>query len=228
MMLRYLTILLCFCGCAAPVHNITVRVPPADVARCPDLSGVLLLRASGVALHPKLKVALPWGVNGSAVVVARRGDYWYAATCQHCLGYAGATITVDGEPAEPYVENAAMDLALVRFKSDRYYRQYPIGEPVLAQTVYVAGWTASPRDNPTELLAGEPLRHVRRGIVSWVQENCIGFDSGARDGFSGGAVLTPAGRLIGVSQRMNSQDPGFASAVHSRHVETLLYSLPPP
>ena len=223
--LLLLPLLLCVCGCARPMH-VTVHVPTADVARCPDLSGVLPLLASGTSPHPLTGLLARWSVSSTATVVAHRGDYWYAITCHHCVAHDGAILSVDGQPAEPWVENEAMDLALVRFRSGRYYPQYPVGTPTIGQTVYTAGWTSSPTDSPPDIVRSVRVRHVRRGIVSWVRQNTLGFDAGARTGFSGGPVLTPDGKLVGVNQRLYTAEGVFATAVHSRHVETLLYSLP--
>ena len=48
---------------------------------------------------------------------------------------------------------------------------------------------------------------------------------GARGGYSGGPLLTAGGELVGINQRGYARGV-FAAAVHARHVEALLYSLP--
>lgn len=43
---------------------------------------------------------------------------------------------------------------------------------------------------------------------------------------SGGPVVTAAGELVGINQRLYSPEGVLASTVQARHVEALLYSLP--
>lgn len=217
-------LLLCLCGCTP--GGPSIYVPPAEIARCPELSGVLFLRASGTAIHPTLKVPTNWRLNGTATVIAHRAGWWYAVTCWHCVAHEGAQFTVDGHSAESWVEDAAMDLAIVRFRADRHYPQYQLGSPEIGQTIYTVGWTTGPSDDPRDLRGGASIRHVRRGIVSWLHSNTLGFDAGGRVGFSGGPLLSTDGKIVGINQRLYTSEGVFAAAIHPRHVEALLYTIP--
>ena len=229
--IKLAAVLLLTAGCVgqpAPAPRILVRVPAApDIAleHCPDLSGAPRLHAHGVARHPVSGVVMPWSLSGTVAVVAHRDGHWYAVTCWHCIENDD-NLTVDGRAASVWVEDRPNDLALVRFKSDKYYHQYAIGTPRLGQTVYAVGWTSSPTDSPPDLRGSQSLKHVRKGIVSWVRKNTLGFDGGARMGFSGGPLLTADSKLVGINQRLYTFEGVFAAAVHPRHVRTLLYSLP--
>jgi hypothetical protein len=212
-MKRLTLILLCICGCSTPV-NVTVNVPGRTP---PDFSGSLLL----LGLHAGRPVMF-----GSATVVAQRDGWWWGVTCNHNVGRT-ETITVDGEIADVWVEDAANDLALVRWKSKRKYPVYAIGTPHVGQTVWCPGWTATFEDAPQSMRpAAMPLRHVRRGVVSWVGKNSLGYDGGAWRGFSGAPLLNDTGELLGIGQKMHPPLGLFLVCTHPRHVQDLLYTLP--
>lgn len=212
-----------FPSCVSVPTTIYVPMEPR-IARCPDVSGVVLVE--GLFLFPSPQK--PAWSGGTAFVVRRHDDVVYGVTCHHCVDrHIPGSLRADGFLAEVWAIDEDADLAVLRWKTVKPYRVYPLGKPELGQTVWLAGFTRTARDKPKSLRFGPPVRHIRRGIVSWLRHNILGFDGGTWRGFSGGPLLTADGKVVGVMEMSHGILSGFSVAIHPRHVEPLLHALPP-
>lgn len=173
-----------------------------------------------------LEAQMEWN-PGSGVLVARSGTTYYALTALHVVRTRRVVYgirTSDGEVH--FIDDEAdgtniipfgretddlgtaiegLDLALVRFQSDRAYPVAVMGNSETLQfgdRVVVSGWP-DPGDD-----TARRQRTSTDGQVAWVQPTPIRdggysvlYDNPTRRGMSGGPVLNAAGELIGIHGR---------------------------
>lgn len=173
-----------------------------------------------------IEAQMEWN-PGSGVLVARSGNTYYALTALHVVRTRQVVYgirTSDGEvhfiddEADstniiPFGREAddlgtaieGLDLALVRFQSDRAYPVAVMGNSEtlqLGDRVVVSGWP-DPGDE-----TARRQRTSADGQIAWVQPTPIRdggysvlYDNPTRRGMSGGPVLNAAGELIGIHGR---------------------------
>jgi serine protease Do len=173
-----------------------------------------------------IEAQMEWN-PGSGVLVARSGKTYYALTALHVVRTRQVVYgirTSDGEvhfiddEADstniiPFGREAddlgtaieGLDLALVRFQSDRAYPVAVMGNSEtlqLGDRVVVSGWP-DPGDE-----TARRQRTSTDGQIAWVQPTPIRdggysvlYNNLTRRGMSGGPVLNAAGELIGIHGR---------------------------
>ncbi len=139
---------------------------------------------------------------GSVVLIAREGNTYYGLTNAHVVRKIGdyfTLVTLDGQEHRVDPKQTKLlpnvDLAVVRFTSDRKYPLIQLGDSdslQIGQTIYLTGWL------------GGIMRYFNEGklIDHTSQLTPEGFGlaySNASDkGMSGGSLLDEEGRLIGI------------------------------
>jgi hypothetical protein len=171
---------------------------------------------------------------GSGVLVARQGDTYYVLTALHVVRTRGVVYgvrTSDGEvhfvddtegdevitPLGQEADElgsaiAGMDLALVRFTSDRDYPVAVMGDSRRMQRgdrTVVSGWP-----NPEDDTARRERRSTTGELVNILPNPLpdggysFVYDNLTRRGMSGGPVLNRDGELIGIHGRGRGGDSG--------------------
>lgn len=157
------------------------------------------------AIAKEIMVRIDGEAPGTGVIVARQGNTYTVLTNWHVVDKTGAyTIqTVDGKTykAEQIKRLGKVDLAVAQFSSDRSYRIAELGDSsqiVPGTSVYAAGWIAPDKtcfqrcDNYTSGQLNRKAPDAKNGY-SWNYSNQI------KPGMSGGPVLDPDGRLVGIN-----------------------------
>ena len=157
-----------FAGCGP---QIIVYAPEIELRQTPDLSGCIEIASSAG--------------GGSAAVVAYRKPYWYAVTARHVVRSTDWILADGHHLARVDSYSMTRDLALLRFKSSKKYKIYPLVRAKLGQACWVVGWP-------------HPGRVVNRGWVSRISRSALWHNAGGASGCSGGAVLSANGELLGV------------------------------
>ena len=134
--------------------------------------------------------------QGSCFIVAHRGEWWYAITAAHVVEVPIPglmppilTLTVDDERYVAGIQRVdkKRDLALIRFKSPETYHIYYVSKTHVGEACTVVGWSS-----------GSQL--VYHGyVVSMNYRGHMTMNGGLVPGCSGGAVLNPWGRVVGVA-----------------------------
>ena len=163
--------------------------------------------------------------NGSGVIIARQGNSYYVATAKHVLCTSldtpkceangqhqiitpdGATHQLDYQTVE--APGTWLDVAVFRFESPNHYSvatlgKYDVGGKVVFVSGFPGGDSAS-QTPPSRLLTGGWVRKAQEKEFTTkdaysLKSNGEGlvYTNISYGGMSGGAVLDPLGRLVGI------------------------------
>jgi len=123
-------------------------------------------------------------------------------------------LRVDGNKIELCRMDFQHDLALIRFRSLKYYTVYCLAEAVVGLPVTAVGY-------PT-LIEIEPIRSARmvtKGHISRTNQDYVWYDGGAVPGFSGGSLLDRKQRVVGIITS--------TMKVYGRNCETMTRAVAP-
>lgn len=148
---------------------------------------------------------------GSVVLIARDGNTYYGLTNAHVVQKTGdyfTLVTLDGQEHRVDPKQTKLlpkvDLAVVRFTSDRNYPLIQLGDSdslQIGQTVYLTGWL------------GGIMRYFNEGQLidrtSQLTEEGFGlaYSNVSDKGMSGGSLLDEEGRLIGIHSARGKVTP---------------------
>jgi serine protease Do len=158
---------------------------------------------------------------GSVVLIAREGNTYYALTNAHVVRNTGdyfTLVTLDGQKHRVDPKQTKLlpnvDLAVVRFTSDRNYPIIELGDSdslEIGQTIYLTGWL------------GGIMRYFNEGKLidrtsQLTQEGFgLAYSNASDKGMSGGSLLNEEGHLIGIhsarSKVTRNSDPNASIAV---------------
>ncbi|HEY9610466.1 serine protease [Allocoleopsis sp.] len=139
---------------------------------------------------------------GSVVLIARDGNTYYGLTNAHVVRETGdyfTLVTLDAQEHRVDPKQTKLlpnvDLAVVRFISDRNYPLIQLGDSdslQIGQTIYLTGWL------------GGIMRYFNEGklveYTSQLTQEGLGlaYSNVSDKGMSGGSLLDEEGRLIGI------------------------------
>ncbi|AFZ16414.1 S1 family peptidase [Allocoleopsis franciscana] len=139
---------------------------------------------------------------GSVVLIARDGNTYYGLTNAHVVRERGdyfTLVTLDGQEHRVDPKQTKLlpnvDLAVVRFSSDRNYPLIQLGDSdslQIGQTIYLTGWL------------GGIMRYFNEGKLidrtnQLTQERFgLAYSNVSDKGMSGGSLLDEEGHLIGI------------------------------
>ena len=187
---------------------------------------------------------------GSGVLVAHQGGWYYALTALHVVRTRGTVYGIRTSDGEVHIVDdvdetsnitplgaeqgefgetiSGLDLALVKFKSDRDYPVATMGDSSRIEPgdrLVVSGWP-----NPDDASARRQRQSVNGQLTAVLSRpsNDGGYsflyDNGTRRGMSGGPVLNVAGELVGIHGRGrgpgNNCAGGFESGASGTSPET--------
>jgi serine protease Do len=155
--------------------------------------------------------------HGSGVIVQKSGNTYYVLTAEHVVRKKDdfKVVTVDKEAYSIDYSQVqkikGVDLAIVKFTSDKNYQVAKIGTAKTSegQDVYVSGW---PKNGAVGNAAGgELIRQFTSGSISgFLPKSLNGYSmiytNVTRSGMSGCPVLDTAGRLVGIHGMGDKED----------------------
>ena len=131
-------------------------------------------------------------IGGSCAVINYIDGWYYAVTAKHVVIF-GKKILVDNNEAEIEYTSPSLDLAIIRFKSDKRYHIYNLGRIRIGDSASLVGFP------------GDFFNKVRkfavRGNVCGIEKNEIWFSGGGSKGMSGGPLLNSKNEVVGVVSR---------------------------
>ncbi|MFB2919476.1 S1 family peptidase [Aerosakkonema funiforme] len=149
--------------------------------------------------------------NGSGVILDRKGNTYTVLTNYHVVQTPGNynIQTQDGqthkvEVSPEMVQLSGVDLAVLKFTSDRNYRVAEISRESVksGQTIYVAGWPNEGQEINQRIFItpkGTIQNRLADGKDGYVLVYTLEV---AKGGMSGGPVLDERGRVLGINGRM--------------------------
>ncbi|HEX9029480.1 MAG TPA: S1C family serine protease [Anaerolineales bacterium] len=191
----------------------TAAVPaPSDQGLVSNLQdaqkAVIQIEATGTFIDPQVGVVFNGAGRGSGFIIDPSG---IAVTAHHVVaGAALLKVWVGGNKDTTY--NATVlgvsecsDLAVIQIKGGPFpYMQWFSGTINVGQDLYVAGFPL-----------GEPEYSLVKGIISKAKANgetnwssvqsVIEYDAATNPGNSGGPVITPDGKVLGIHYAGNSK-----------------------
>jgi serine protease Do len=155
--------------------------------------------------------------HGSGVIIQKTGSTYYILTAEHVVRQKDdfKIVTADKQAyAIDYSKVkkfAGVDLAIVKFTSDKNYAIAKIGSGKISegQNVFVSGWPSNGAMG--KLAGGELVRQFTSGSISgFLPQPYNGYSmiytNVTRAGMSGCPVLDTAGRLIGIHGMGDKED----------------------
>ncbi|MEM9244270.1 MAG: serine protease [Cyanobacteria bacterium P01_F01_bin.153] len=164
---------------------------------------------------------------GSGVLVAHEGDLYYALTALHVVRTRGTVYGIRTSDGEVHIVDdvdetdnivplgaergefgetiSGLDLALVKFRSDREYPVATMGDSSRMEPgdrLVISGWP-----NPDDAAARRQRQSVNGQLTAVLNRPSFDggysflYDNGTRRGMSGGPVLNVAGELVGIHGR---------------------------
>jgi tetratricopeptide (TPR) repeat protein/S1-C subfamily serine protease len=174
-------------------------------------------RVDEIAQQITVRIEDKNGGNGSGVIVAKDGDTYYVATAAHVVEskegekIAKTVITPTQEQialsdGEINVVNKALDVAIVKFKSQQNYRIAEIGNYQFkdAEWIFLSGFPGKDPSKQRRLELGwlrdkEKIEFLVKERASLSGGNNLVYTNLSLPGMSGGAVLDRQGRLVGIN-----------------------------
>ena len=153
---------------------------------------------------------------GSGFIVAREGNTYWVLTAKHVVATEDEYYIIAPDGDEHLLDYRTVeklpgvDLALLRFTSDRPYRVATLGNYAadeLNRPVFTYGWVT--RDRQTRLTAGQV---IGRDFALGVTRNPVDrgyklfYTNVTEKGMSGGPVLDSEGRVVGVHGQADGQE----------------------
>ncbi|MGD1936676.1 MAG: serine protease [Cyanophyceae cyanobacterium] len=164
---------------------------------------------------------------GSGVLVAHEGNLYYALTALHVVRTRGTVYGIRTSDGEVHIVDdvdetdnivplgaergefgetiSGLDLALVKFRSDREYPVATMGDSSRMEPgdrLVISGWP-----NPDDAAARRQRQSVNGQLTAVLNRPSFDggysflYDNGTRRGMSGGPVLNVAGELVGIHGR---------------------------
>lgn len=150
----------------------------------------------------------PQSSSGSGVLIKQDGSSYYVLTAKHVIESTGAgeeadVITADGQShavnTQAILYLSGVDLALIRFDSDRNYPVATLGNSdAIAETdtIYIAGFPL-----PGQAITSSTFT-ITKGAITGKGQYQRGYgliyDNVTQPGMSGGPILTETGQVIGI------------------------------
>lgn len=150
----------------------------------------------------------PQSSSGSGVLIKQEGSSYYVLTAKHVIESTGAgeeadVITADGQShavnTQAILYLSGVDLALIRFDSDRNYPVATLGNSdAIAETdtIYIAGFPL-----PGQAITSSTFT-ITKGAITGKGQYQRGYgliyDNVTQPGMSGGPILTETGQVIGI------------------------------
>jgi tetratricopeptide (TPR) repeat protein len=186
--------------------------PPAPTNQFPGLRSAATSSSGNVAQQAKTVTVLIQNNagSGSGVLIQRKGDIYTVLTAAHVIQSAvTCTIaTADGQQhrvtASEIQSIQGVDLAVLRFKSDRTYAIAEIGSSqTLAEgnPVYVAGFPLSTAAITQPVYNFTDGKVTARSSKLFADGYSMVYTNNTLPGMSGGGVFNPSGQLVGIHGR---------------------------
>lgn len=150
----------------------------------------------------------PQSSSGSGVLIKQEGSSYYVLTAKHVIESTGAgeeadVITADGQShavnTQAILYLSGVDLALIRFDSDRNYPVATLGNSesiTETDTIYIAGFPL-----PGQAITS-PTFTITKGAITGKGQYQRGYgliyDNVTQPGMSGGPILSETGQVIGI------------------------------
>ncbi|WP_299490229.1 trypsin-like peptidase domain-containing protein [Acaryochloris sp. IP29b_bin.137] len=150
----------------------------------------------------------PQSSSGSGVLIKREGSSYYVLTAKHVIestraGEEADIITADGQShpinTQAILYLSGVDLALIRFESDRNYPVAMLGSSEAVaetDTVYISGFPL-----PGQAITS-PTFTITKGAITGKGQYQRGYgliyDNVTQSGMSGGPILSETGQVIGI------------------------------
>lgn len=150
----------------------------------------------------------PQSSSGSGVLIKQEGNSYYVLTAKHVVestraGEEADVVTADGQShpinTQAILYLSGVDLALIRFESDRTYPVATLGNSeAIAETdtVYIAGFPLPGQAITT------PTFTITKGVITGKGQYQRGYgliyDNVTQPGMSGGPILNATGQVIGI------------------------------
>ncbi len=194
------------------------------------------------AIAQPITVRIDGTDRGSGVIIDKSGDIYTVLTNWHVLSneegqyegqytvqtYDGRKYTVDCSQVQQL--SKPIDLAIVRFKSTKYYQIAQLGdskELLLGQDIYLSGYPDQLPDEPSRIY--RILEMILEGIFP--TPNKMGYKltyrGGAFGGYSGSPILDQTGLVIGIHGHVfySIQEETFSYAIPIDTYKTLAQEL---
>lgn len=150
----------------------------------------------------------PQSSSGSGVLIKQEGNSYYVLTAKHVMestraGEEADVITADGQShsinTQAILYLSGVDLALIRFDSDRNYPIATLGNSEAiteTDTIYIAGFPL-----PGQAITS-PTFTITKGAITGKGQYQRGYgliyDNVTQPGMSGGPILSETGQVIGI------------------------------
>jgi serine protease Do len=180
-------------------------------------SATIQIEADGSFIDPQIGEVLNVAGRGSGFFVDPTG---IAITNNHVVtGAAFLRVWIGGNPdprnAQVLGVSECSDLAVVKVDTsdDVPFLRWQVGDVKSGMDIYVAGY---PLGNPElTLTKGVISKAKANGETSWASiDSVIEHDANTNPGNSGGPVVTPAGRVVGVHFASDANGQHFAISEH--------------
>jgi tetratricopeptide (TPR) repeat protein len=142
------------------------------------------------------------GTWGSGTIIKRTGEAYYVLTSFHVINRPSNYIIITPDRQTYRINNSSilsgekLDLAVVKFASDRLYQTATIGNSDLLSTgtpIYIAGMSRSNLGFEILLRGGEVIANTDR----LTKYNLI-YTNNSLKGMSGGGIFNRDGQLVGI------------------------------
>lgn len=150
----------------------------------------------------------PQSSSGSGVLIKQEGNSYYVLTAKHVIeatqaGEEADVVTADGQShpinTQAILYLSGVDLALIRFDSDRTYPVATLGNSASVaetDTIYIAGFPLPGQAITT------PTFTITKGVITSKGQYQRGYgliyDNVTQPGMSGGPILNATGQIIGI------------------------------
>ncbi|WP_299410342.1 trypsin-like peptidase domain-containing protein [Acaryochloris sp. IP29b_bin.148] len=150
----------------------------------------------------------PQSSSGSGVLIKQEGNSYYVLTAKHVMestqaGEEADVVTADGQShainTQAILYLSGVDLALIRFDSDRIYPVATLGNSEAVtetDTIYIAGFPL-----PGQAITASTFT-ITKGVITGKGQYQRGYgliyDNVTQPGMSGGPILNEAGQVIGI------------------------------
>jgi tetratricopeptide (TPR) repeat protein len=201
--------------------------PPAPTLQLPGLRSAAATSSSGnVAQRAKaVTVLIQNNVgSGSGVLIQQKGNTYTVLTAAHVIQppVTCTITTADGQQhritASEIQSIRGVDLAVLRFKSDRTYAIAEIGSSqTLAEgnPVYVAGFPLSTAAITQPVYNFTDGKVTARSSKPFADGYSMVYSNNTLPGMSGGGVFNPSGQLVGIHGRGDVDTKLESSSVNS-------------
>jgi serine protease Do len=155
--------------------------------------------------------------HGSGVIIQKSGNTYYVLTAEHVVRKKDDFKLVTADKQAYAVDYSqiqkinGVDLALVKFTSDKNYQVAKVGTAKTSegQDVYVSGWPSNGAIGAAA--GGELIRQFTSGSISGFLPKPLNgysmiYTNVTRSGMSGCPVLDTAGRLVGIHGMGDKED----------------------